>query len=99
MGPVIVLAATLGLTWLLFILPQQRRVRAHQATIARLQVGDEVMTTSGMFGTVTALDEQSASLELAPGTVVRFARGAVAQIIGDEPAAADATNDHPTTES
>jgi preprotein translocase subunit YajC len=90
MGPVIVLAVTLGLTWLLFILPQQRRVRAHQATVARLQVGDDVMTTSGLYGTVMALDEQTASIEIASGTVVRFARGAVAQIVDDEP---------PTTES
>jgi preprotein translocase subunit YajC len=83
MGPVIVLAVTLGLTWLLFILPQQRRIRAHQAVVARLQVGDEVMTTSGMFGTITALDDETVSLEIAPGTVARFARGAVAQLTTD----------------
>lgn len=84
MGPIIVLAVTLGLTWLLFILPQQRRIRAHQAVVARLQVGDEVMTTSGMYGTITALDDETASLEIAPGTTVRFARGAVARLLGEE---------------
>ena len=84
MGPIIVLAATLGLTWLLFILPQQRRIKAHRAVVASLQVGDEVMTTSGIYGTVTALDDESATLEIAPNTPVRFARGAVAQRFDDE---------------
>ena len=84
MGPIIVLAATLGLTWLLFILPQQRRIKAHQAVVASLAIGDEVMTTSGMYGTVTALDDETATIEIAPGTLVRFARGAVAQRLEDE---------------
>jgi preprotein translocase subunit YajC len=92
MGPIIVLAATLGLTWLLFILPQQRRIKAHQAVVASLEVGDEVMTTSGMYGTVTELDEETATLEIAPGTAVRFARGAVAQRLVDEEPGGDATH-------
>jgi preprotein translocase subunit YajC len=89
MGPIIVLAVTLGLTWVLFILPQQRRIRAHQAVVARLEVGDEVMTTSGMYGTITALDDESATIEVAPGTAIRFARGAVAQLVGDAPVEPD----------
>lgn len=95
MGPVIVLAVTLGLTWLLFILPQQRRIRAHQAVIARLEVGDEVMTTSGLFGTIVALDDETVSLEIAPGTVARFARGAVARLVTDDADDADGAPDRP----
>jgi preprotein translocase subunit YajC len=85
MGPVIVLAATIGLTWLLFILPQQRRIKAHQATVAALKVGDRVMTTSGMFGTITDLDDETFHLEVAPGTVVQFARGAADHVVTTTP--------------
>jgi preprotein translocase subunit YajC len=84
MGPLIILAATFLLMWLLFILPQQRRVRAHQALVARLAVGDEVMTTSGFYGTVVELDDADAQLQLGPGIVVRVARGAIARRLDDE---------------
>ena len=35
------------------------------------------MTTSGLFGRITRLDQDTFDLEIAPGTVVRFARGAI----------------------
>lgn len=77
MGALIVIAVTFGLVWALFILPQQRRIREHQAVVASLEVGDEVMTTAGIYGTVVALDDQVVTLEVAPGTALRVARGAV----------------------
>jgi preprotein translocase subunit YajC len=86
MGPFLLLAGTFLLMWVLFILPQQRRIRAHRALVGSLEVGDDVMTTAGMYGTVTAIDEGDdvVHLEIAPGTVVRLARGAVAQRLGIE---------------
>lgn len=101
MEALIVLAVTLGLTWVLFILPQQRRIKEHKATVERLQVGDEVMTTAGLYGTVVALDEEIVTLEVAPGTSVRFARGAVGRRLADEaapepdPIPADESNGSP----
>jgi preprotein translocase subunit YajC len=96
MGPIIVLAITFLLMWVLFILPQQRRVRAHQAMLTRLQTGDEVMTTSGIYGTVAALDDDIASVEIAPGTTVRMARAAIARrLTEDAQAAAEAAPPRP----
>lgn len=83
MGPVIVLAVTFALMWVLFILPQQRRIKAHRAFVETLAVGDEVITTSGLYGTIAALDDDDVRLELAPGVVVRSARGAIAARPGD----------------
>ena len=88
MAPLVLLAVTFLLMWVLFILPQQRRVKAHQALVARLAVGDEVMTTSGFYGTIVAVDDADVRIELAPGTVVKVARGAVARRLGEEPPAA-----------
>jgi preprotein translocase subunit YajC len=87
MGPFLLLAGTFLLMWVLFILPQQRRLRAHQAVVRSLQVGDEVMTTAGLYGTIVDLDEEAdvVHLEIAEATVVRLARGAIAQRLGDEP--------------
>lgn len=74
------------LVWALFILPQQRRVRAHQALVATLSVGQEVVTTAGLFGVITALDPDEVRLEVAPGVELRFARAAVARIAPSSPA-------------
>ena len=110
MGPFLLLAGTFLLMWVLFILPQQRRLRAHQAVVRSLEVGDEVMTTAGLYGTITALEDEAdvVHLEIAEGTVVRLARGAIAQRLGEEPeapperpagTAADRAIDPPVEES
>ena len=76
---------------LLFLLPlavlallmrqQQRRLRQHQALIASLEVGDEVVTTSGLFGTITDLDGDVALLEVAPGVIVKLAKRAIGGLV------------------
>ena len=81
----ILVAVTFALMWVLFILPQQRRVRAHQALVATLKVGDEIMTTAGLYATISALDEETVRLEVAPGVELTYAKGAVARTVGPEP--------------
>jgi preprotein translocase subunit YajC len=81
MGPLIAIALMFLVFWVLIILPQQRRVRAHQALVRSIEVGDEVMTTSGLYGTIASLDEDEVMLEVAPGTTLRFARGAIAKTV------------------
>ena len=57
---------------------QRRRAKATADLQSSIQVGDDVCTTSGLFGRVTALDEIAATLEVAPGVSVRFDRRALA---------------------
>jgi preprotein translocase subunit YajC len=59
--------------------PQQRRMTSVRALQAELSENDEVMTTSGMFGRITRLGDDDLDLEVAPGTTIRFARGAIAE--------------------
>jgi preprotein translocase subunit YajC len=62
----------------LIVLPQRRRMSAHQALMAGLVVGDAVVTSGGVHGTIQGLDERTAEVEIAPGVVVTIARGAIA---------------------
>jgi preprotein translocase subunit YajC len=72
---------------LIFLLPvllivfmvfsQRRRQRDVQTLQAGLAVGDEVCTTSGLFGTITAIDDSVVTLEVSPGVSVRFDRRAI----------------------
>jgi len=58
-----------------------------------LEVGDEVVLTSGVFGTVRGLDEGVVNVEIADGVIIKVARGAVGQV--RDPAGQDRTEpDH-----
>jgi preprotein translocase subunit YajC len=61
-----------------FVITSRRRVKESQRMQSALNVGDEIMTTSGMFGRITALEEGIATLEVSPGVNIRVNRRAVA---------------------
>ncbi len=59
--------------------PRQKAMKAQQDSNRNVAVHDEVMTTSGIYATVVAIDDNTASLEIAPGTVIRMDRRAIAR--------------------
>ena len=73
-----------GAIYLLLWRPQQRRIAAVRLLQSQIQAGDEVLTTSGIYGRITRLGEADAELEIAPGTVIHVARGAIGQRIEPE---------------
>jgi preprotein translocase subunit YajC len=70
-----------GAFYMLLWRPQQRRMAMVRALQSQLQQGDEVLTTSGIYARVVRLGEDDAELEIAPGTVMRVARGAIGQVV------------------
>jgi preprotein translocase subunit YajC len=92
--PVLTLVGFALLLWLLLVRPQARRQRELRHMQSTLEVGDEVMLTSGVYGTVRSLDEDVAQVEIADGVTIKVARGAVGQQVqeieqGEAPAPAD----------
>jgi preprotein translocase subunit YajC len=72
---------------LFFMMRNQRKRMAEQQQLQQgVDVGDEVLTSSGMFGTVVDVDEDDDTIwvEIAPGTRVHMVRGGVARRIVDE---------------
>lgn len=63
---------------LLMMFGQRRRAKAAQAMNRALVVGDDVMTTSGLYGRIVVLDDVTAVIEVSPGVRLKFARGAIA---------------------
>ena len=76
-----------GAVYLLLWRPQQKRIQSVRRLQNEIQEGDEVLTTSGIYGTITRLGEADADLEIAPGTVIHVARGAIGQRITPGPLA------------
>ena len=74
-----------GAVYLLLWRPQQRRMQAVRRLQNEIEEGDEVLTTSGIYGTIRRLGEADADLEIAPGTVIHVARGAIGQRINTDP--------------
>jgi preprotein translocase subunit YajC len=74
--------ALLGAMFFMFIVrPQRRKMQEFHAMQNTVEVGDEILTTSGLFGTVRAIDDESFELEIAAHTVVRFSRQAIGRIL------------------
>ena len=67
------------LMYFLLIRPQQKRMREQQALLSAVQEGDEVLTTAGVYGFVTAMEGDVVWLEIAEGVEVRMAKGAIAR--------------------
>jgi preprotein translocase subunit YajC len=80
------------LGWLFF--SQNKRMKQMRDFSSSLDVGDQVVTSSGIFGTVRHLDDTSAWLEIAEGTTVRFDRRAVAMKQADTSTSDSATDAH-----
>jgi preprotein translocase subunit YajC len=87
--------------YFLILRPQRRRQQALASTQSALVAGAEVMLTSGIYGRVASLNDETIQLELSPGTHVKVARQAVVRVIdehqphddvarpGDEPGSTD----------
>jgi preprotein translocase subunit YajC len=59
------------------VVSQRRRSQQVQALQASLAVGDEVVTTSGLYGTIVALDDAVVTLDTGAGSTVRYDRRAI----------------------
>ncbi|NMM22212.1 MAG: preprotein translocase subunit YajC [Phycicoccus sp.] len=96
-------------TLLIFALPvlligymfitQRRRQKAVMSMQADLAVGDEVTTTSGFLGRITALDDGIATLEISPGVKVRLDRRAIAGSAPTASASNLASSRNPVTDT
>ena len=78
------------LFWLLLIRPAQRRQKELARMQGSLKTGDEVMLTSGIFGTLRETEEDHVRVEIAEGVTIKVARGAVGSVaqpglVSDEP--------------
>ena len=82
---VVFFAAIFAIFYFLLIRPQQRQRREREQLLSALKKGDRVVTTSGMHGTVTGLNEHTVTLRVADQVKLEFDRGSVGRVV--EPSA------------
>lgn len=84
---VIVMVLMLVVMYVLMIRPQRQRQAQQQSMIDAAGVGDDILTTGGIYGTITQADGDDIVVELAEGLSVHMTRRAIAAVLppeGDE---------------
>ncbi len=67
--------------YMLMIRPQQRRMKEHQATIAAVKKGDDVITGGGIRGRITRVLDEDVEVEIAQGTKVRVVKSTISHVV------------------
>ena len=66
--------------YFLLIRPQTRRVKEHRDMIGAVKRNDTAVTSGGLIGKVTKVDEAEVELEIAPGTRVRVVKTMLSEV-------------------
>ncbi len=80
-------ALVLGIFYFVILLPMKRRQKKVQEFLAALKVGDRVVTSGGIFGSVAKISDQSIQLQIAPNVRVDVSRAAIVGYQGQAPVA------------
>jgi preprotein translocase subunit YajC len=67
--------------WFLIIAPQRKRQKAHDKMLTEIKKGDEIVTTGGLFGTVTRVKDDRFVVEIAENTRIELGKGFVSSKI------------------
>jgi preprotein translocase subunit YajC len=84
LSSLIFLVVLIGLFYFMLIRPQKRRVQQHQQLVSSIDVGDDVVTIGGMYGTVRAIGDDEIELEIASGTRVKFVKSAISRRLTED---------------
>jgi len=85
-------ALILGIFYFMILLPMKNRQKKVAAFQDALKVGDKIVTTSGIYGQITRLNEKSVQVQIADKVRIEVARSAVGGYQGQDPVVADTSN-------
>ena len=84
MSFLVVMVLLLVVMYVLMIRPQRQRQREHQTMIDGAGVGDDILTTGGIYGTIAEADGDDIVVELAEGLSVHMTRRGIAAVLPPE---------------
>jgi preprotein translocase subunit YajC len=80
------------LMYFFLIRPQSRQRKQMQQMQSSLGVGDQVITIGGLYGTIVQADDETVTLEVAPGVTNKYVRGAVSRKVEEKAEEADSAD-------
>jgi preprotein translocase subunit YajC len=75
---IFMLVAIVGIFYFLMIRPQQKRAKEHKNFLENLKKGDKVITSGGLYGTITGITDDAITIEIAEKVRVKVEKGTVA---------------------
>ncbi|HEX4375874.1 MAG TPA: preprotein translocase subunit YajC [Steroidobacteraceae bacterium] len=81
MGTFVLMAVFVGVFYFLLIRPQQKRMKDTQAMLSRLASGDEAVTTGGILGRITEVNDTFVTLEIADGVRIKVQKSQISQLM------------------
>ena len=90
-GMIVQLLLIFAIFYLLLIRPQQKRIKEHEAKLAAIKRGDNIVTGGGIYAKVVSVDEGDDGLqaEISNGVIVKIARSTVREVLFEEVKAAN----------
>ena len=89
MSFLIIMVLMLGVMYVLMIRPQRQRQAQQQSMIDSAAVGDDVLTTGGIYGTISETEGDDIVVEIASGVTVHMTRRGIAAVLPPEDDEAD----------
>jgi preprotein translocase subunit YajC len=83
-------AIILGIFYFIVLLPAKRQRQKVQDFQAKLKVGEHVVTTSGIYGQITKVEERAVQLQVADKVRIQIARAAIGGYQGQDPVVPEA---------
>ena len=80
-------ALVLAIFYFIILLPMKRRQQKVQTFLSALKEGDKVVTSGGIYGTITRVGEQALQLQIAERVRIEISRNAIVGYQGQEPVA------------
>ncbi len=83
MNPVtlVLMGGIFVLIYFLMIRPQRKKMQTHQQLLNELQVGDDILTSSGIYGRISSFDGDSLFIEVSDSNFLKITRASIAQKI------------------
>ena len=81
MPTLVMFAAMFAIFYFLMIRPQQRQKQQREQMLRQIKRGDRVVTTGGIFGTVTNLSDATVTLRVADQVKIEFERSAIGRVV------------------
>lgn len=79
----------LGIFYFIILMPMKRRQKKVEEFQTGLKVGDRVVTTGGIYGQITKLNERSVQLQVADKVRIEISKAAIGGYQGQEPVVSD----------
>ena len=73
----VILLVLMGALYAFMIIPQQRKMKAHNSLLQSLQEGDVVVTSAGIYGAIAEVEDNVVWLEVAPDIELKVLRSAI----------------------